>query len=968
MSDSGKQSPLGINVLGSLLGNTGLTINSVATSYMGSSKTNSSYTFGSIVQNTALRLLTYSINDAYLRGPANSNTTVTNTTYTNLIQIGSSSIPALGNSKPPTYIVNDPSGIWTTVAVNSGAESGPATAGYPITSVTDQGQQASWLPYDTTNSNMSITQWGYLRLHALQAWNEFNWNGTSTTLTSPEYKEFCSSFMTVNGFINQSNQSILTIQNSASFLQGVYSNMDDLISADIAGVSLSTFEFGTDLVNLGKAIDLSNIATFGLPSNLLINLNKNNCITQDLSLALLAAGLSSSDITNILSGTPATKSQEQQIYGAFLIITGDNLIHTIAPLQCKTTGLTSLADLLNVKSIFPNSYSTLTVPVYNSVQGLPTNSKTYYLIYTNGNINSSLSSAPIIEYVGTQIVIGSADSNVQTDPSNYVTLPAGFGSYLAGILPADQAIAAGAFSFTMRQINNIQYCDFQKFAKAVQGLETTAGLPDVSSGTNVPTNATLQTSASTICALGSGPYGTYTFSDFFGCMSGLPYPWQLIQQRITDLTSNTLQNIYQELFLATTWEQATGTVQCTTTAVGGPTYTYYYTVTGITLVDRGGGYGRGGASAPTVSISGSSGATATCTIGTDNTNAGSNTTGNFGRVLTLTLTSAGTTNIAYGTGSSPTPPVTGLPSLSIQAPPIDILSINTDGSLPTTGINVASGTTGWNNPMNLVVQAYINQANAEIANIQQTNIDSATHLNTYWNTLGTQLKIEQRSRYIGLVPVPVPKNYFMNQYPLTVTTFVDSIPQYALSTAPHMAAQTLEAISDQTIAGGQSVIGLMRQERNQTRLLSAGINLDNNIPAALSTTDLQTLTSNGTLPGATNGIGTYTNPAWPQTETNPIGYMTTAGYQATSGTAPGDITPILNGATNPVVGPVVPVNPIITAASTAPVIIQAPAAYNPNNLPSNLDPKYTSSTLMPATQNIAATITKVTDCNCDCQI
>ena len=121
MADSGNQSPLGINVLGSVLNNTGLTINPVASGYMGSSKTNDSYQFGSIISDTALRLLTFSINDGYNRGPANGNATLSNATYNNLISIGSSSIPALGNSVPPTYVVNDPASVWACLLYTSDA-------------------------------------------------------------------------------------------------------------------------------------------------------------------------------------------------------------------------------------------------------------------------------------------------------------------------------------------------------------------------------------------------------------------------------------------------------------------------------------------------------------------------------------------------------------------------------------------------------------------------------------------------------------------------------------------------------------------------------------------------------------------------------------------------------------------------------------------------------------------------------
>ena len=154
MSDTGKQSPLGVNVTGSVLQNTGLCINPVNQGYIGASKYNDNYDPGSLVNNTCLKWLTYAINDAYTRGYASgANNTVSTATYNNLISIGNGNIPALGNSPPDTYTITDPSNQWT----------GQATTGYYVTGDTGDGQEATWLPYDTTNPNKSVTQWGYIR-------------------------------------------------------------------------------------------------------------------------------------------------------------------------------------------------------------------------------------------------------------------------------------------------------------------------------------------------------------------------------------------------------------------------------------------------------------------------------------------------------------------------------------------------------------------------------------------------------------------------------------------------------------------------------------------------------------------------------------------------------------------------------------------------------------------------------------
>jgi hypothetical protein len=847
MANSGKQSPLGVNVLGSLMANRGFRINPVAAAIMGSSKTNASYTPGSAVTDTVLNFLTQAIHLGYA---AYNSGYLSSTTYNNLISIGSNTIPALGNSKPATYDVTDPAGIWTTSAVAygvqqgiAGALPGPATSGYGTTSDTGQGQEATWYPYNTTNPNHSITQWGWIRCHALQAWNEFNWNATDVSATTPAYKEFCNSFITAFSTVNAANQSINAVNNADNFLTGAYSNMNDLISADIAGVSLSTVDFGTDLENLGKAIDLKQIETFGLPSNLLRTLSKNLAITSDLSLALLAAGLTSSEIANITGGvTPnLSKQKEQQIYGAFLIIQGENLAHILAPLQCKTSGFNSLADLLNLRKLFPISYASLTVPIYNATPG-PTNSKTYYLIYQDGGVNLALDAPAIKSYVGTIIPKGRPPIFEKTvSPANFVQLPTGFGSYLDGIIPYDQSIAAGAFSYTMRQIRNIQVVDTEKFAKVAKGIENTEGLGLIA-GTNKPTDQDAVDYAIEQQALGTGPYGTLTMSDFFGSMSGLPYPWKKIVQRIKECQTTNLATIYSNL---------------------------------------------------------------------------------------------------YTTINSYTPP----------------------------------------GDLNTPVQAYIDQANAEIAAILTSMPMQARYLNTYWDILGTQLKIEQRTRYSYIPPVPVPKDLFLSSYLSAATTFVDSIPQMSQDTRPHMAAQTLEAVADLSDLGGQSIVGQMRQERNQIRLQKIGIELDNNIPDYLPNTVERALLANGTVPGAragiTNANGTYTLPAWPETidengqevAPTPLGVYTPP-FQYIAGVADGDITPILDNATTPVVSTIVPSGPVIVNSSPIDniVIIKPAAEYDPNNLPPNLDPAYLRSTTLPSTPNINMAIQQVIACNCDCWV
>lgn len=436
----------------------------------------------------------------------------------------------------------------------------------------------------------------------------------------------------------------------------------------------------------------------------------------------------------------------------------------------------------------------------------------------------------------------------QSNTINIQPIPEGFGAYLDGILPPDIAKAAGAFSVSMQQIKNISSIPVEKFAQVVNSLETTKGLNV--NGTSVPTDTTLASQGLALIALGNGPYGTYTMSNFLGCMSGLPYLGIDIDGLTKNLQTSTLLNIYKQLYLAVTWERATATIQYTYDGIS------TYTTTGVTLTDPGGGYGREGAAAPIVTVNG---ATVTATIGTDDTDIT-----NFGRVTALNFTAG------------------------------------TSGSVPTISIDYPPGGSSFDNT---IVQGYIDAANAEILSIKNSQPARAQQLITNWEKTGTLLSIEQRAIATGLsigVPNSSPdhlREATLASYPTTQYSFVDSIPRYAMFTQPHMYSQTLEAISDLNTVGGRSLVAMLRESRNQARLQEAGIPLDNNIENKLTSAQESELIANGTLAGSV--------PATLETDlgsTNPYGYYNTTDerYYNTNneylGNSQGDGQPIDTGA------------------------------------------------------------------------
>ena len=104
MSNTGKQNPLGVNVMSGLIQGKGFWINKTAASYMGSTTGVDNYTDGSLTSNTKL---TAAIRAGWVKynDPA---TYISSATYNNLINIGTTTIPALGNTKPPSYTYTDP--------------------------------------------------------------------------------------------------------------------------------------------------------------------------------------------------------------------------------------------------------------------------------------------------------------------------------------------------------------------------------------------------------------------------------------------------------------------------------------------------------------------------------------------------------------------------------------------------------------------------------------------------------------------------------------------------------------------------------------------------------------------------------------------------------------------------------------------------------------------------------------------
>lgn len=276
----------------------------------------------------------------------------------------------------------------------------------------------------------------------------------STYLGGGDFGKFAQAFGAAQGYIALTNNVILSAANanSTDYLGPTFSNMNNLITADIAQVNLAFPAFGADLAATGDLIALDNIGEFGTPAALLQQLSKKgnmlNGTTPGVTAALKAQGLTDQDISDLVNNNvqslfnPNGLTQNQfdrlqkQAYPALCNVTGDDLTIVLSILNCTTPNITQMCQLLNPVKIFPTSYSSLTLPTPNGP----------VLIYdTTGAVNTAIT--PILNS-GTISVTGCED--------------------LAKIIPQSQAAANRALQIAFQQVKGISGTTASQLAAILQ--------------------------------------------------------------------------------------------------------------------------------------------------------------------------------------------------------------------------------------------------------------------------------------------------------------------------------------------------------------------------------------------------------------------------------------------------------------------------------------------------------------------
>lgn len=260
-------------------------------------------------------------------------------------------------------------------------------------------------------------------------------------LGSGQFRVFAQAFQTALGFASVTNKVILSTCNSTDYLGPTFTTMDELISGDIARVTLAYDAFGADLRATGRLLSFEPLDLLGTPAGLLRAIaqagNMVNGTTPAVRAALIEQGLTDQNIADLVNDDRETLLNpdgltevefdrlQKLAYPGLCEVTGADLADVLSILNITTADITALCELLNPKKIFPTSFPALKV---NDV-----------LIYNpDGTVNE--------QAVIPQLVPKGCEN-------------------LAKIIPPDQAAANRALQVAFAQINSITLIDGAQLAR-----------------------------------------------------------------------------------------------------------------------------------------------------------------------------------------------------------------------------------------------------------------------------------------------------------------------------------------------------------------------------------------------------------------------------------------------------------------------------------------------------------------------
>lgn len=338
------------------------------------------------------------------------------TTLNQLLSIGNSVCPALGNSVPTT-----PIGTYTSL------------------------DSAYYVDYLTPSIDGSTLDPSGLSIFMEQLGNAYLGDG--------DIGKFAQGFLAVQGYVTATNALINSTVNAQTYLGPTFTGMSDLITNNVSAVNTNLPAFATDLANQGLLVNPNNIELYGTPAALLQQLsavgNIQGGTVPALKTAMLNLGMTNQNIQDLVTnnqyslfnqqglGTNQFNSLQKLAHQAMTQVKGQDLLEVMNILDVTTPNLTTMADLINPTKMFPNSYLTMQTPTPNGTQ-------------------------PV--YNG----LGQVDMTLQSVVGIFLPTPSGCDE-LAKVIPPDQAVANKAIQASLQQVSKIQDTTWPQFAETVQG-------------------------------------------------------------------------------------------------------------------------------------------------------------------------------------------------------------------------------------------------------------------------------------------------------------------------------------------------------------------------------------------------------------------------------------------------------------------------------------------------------------------
>jgi hypothetical protein len=345
---------------------------------------------------------------------------------------------------------------------------------------------------------------------------------------------------------------------------------------------------------------------------------------------------------------------------------------------------------------------------------------------------------------------------------------------LQGMIPPNQALANKALQFAFEQIKNITNLTAAQMGNTVSTLELNTGLPLIQNMTK-PVPDSVQTALRTTIPRGSGPGGTLTLFDVLGVVSGAT------QANLEAVTSNILA-------INTT---ALNTVYTTMIKMLNGDYNVYAnTLTGqvtSVAVTSGGSYGY----VPTLLFSG----------------------GTPTQVAVATVNMSG--NLAQGNAV--------VSSVTVINGGANYKAASLLGNA-WVAINTPYGNYAPN--YSTALSNLCTVANTAIVTIQNSNQVRVRDINRNWGNFANSLAFQANS----LTKAGVPEGPVSTAQAPVVRSFVDSLHEYGLDTAPGGAVEYLQLVTDASSLTGQAIRACLREGRNLKLLQDSGVGTNSQIP------------------------------------------------------------------------------------------------------------------------------------------